>query len=549
MSEFVTISLRKLVGAGCLSKCTFSFDHDSEKCDFVGTKNVRCLNASKLSLLLAQTLVRFDNGRCDDESIGIDFTSLKLDNCFVKLACSSSSNISALDDVICDDNPVMENDDVRPLDFKIDQFDDIDESRDFLSEFFDIIDDGSEHNKIESLLETSEESSSVGADQGSSFGNESFRDQSSLSSDRDRFDSINAASGREIHWTLLGMEIRVHENSSSPTKTLEISQTRDLQKMQHLGRMIYEVFSFDNQTLPSIFKNLLVLDESGTYNESSNESDLRQRIPKLQRYKEKSLFSDLLEVGHYPLSVCRLLSDMIDIFEDEMADVPFTKLEDVIEDLEQMSSHPSLHLDDPEDGLFSSNLRFGLGCYGRVGQVTSILGVTSSLEGNNGRESPHSPECIEGIFVSGPIAGCGKTFLIQSIGNYLTSQGWIVLSAKFEMGLEHESRDVVSAAFNKLVNALVNMRDGEVEKDVEYALNATKAIANALDRDSMSSLANFLPSIKELVDDIDENHSGSNDAADSDKGNSHWRLVFLLSSLLGAVLSLGEFVFPLICMM
>mmetsp|Transcript_12096 Transcript_12096/g.22526 ORF Transcript_12096/g.22526 Transcript_12096/m.22526 type:complete len:103 (+) Transcript_12096:3-311(+) len=91
-------------------------------------------------------------------------------------------------------------------------------------------DDDSDQNKIESLLETSEESSSVGADQGSSFGKESFRDQSSLSSDKDKFDGINAAGGREIHWTLLGMEIRVYEDSSSPTKTLEISQTRNVQK-------------------------------------------------------------------------------------------------------------------------------------------------------------------------------------------------------------------------------------------------------------------------------------------------------------------------------
>ena len=59
----------------------------------------------------------------------------------------------------------------------------------------------------------------------------------------------------------------------------------------------------------------------------------------------------------------------------------------------------------------------------------------------------------------------------------------------------------------------------------------------------MSSLASFIPRIQDLVrDDIttNEDHRDCEAAAESDEKFSSWRLVFLLSSLLGALVSLGK---------
>jgi len=83
------------------------------------------------------------------------------------------------------------------------------------------------------------------------------------------------------------------------------------------------------------------------------------------------------------------------------------------------------------------------------------------------------------------------------------------------------------------------MRDGTIKEDAECSRHVTNVLSKALDRESMSSLANFLPSIKELVDNVGENHVGADCGVDSDKGNSNWRLIFLLSSLLGAVLDVA----------
>ena len=74
----------------------------------------------------------------------------------------------------------------------------------------------------------------------------------------------------------------------------------------------------------------------------------------------------------------------------------------------------------------------GQGCYGRTEQFASMLKVTSSVGGNEKKET------VECIFVKG-IAGSGKSFLMHSISTYLKLQGWLVLGGKFEAGLEYES--------------------------------------------------------------------------------------------------------------
>ena len=279
-------------------------------------------------------------------------------------------------------------------------------------------------------------------------------------------------------------------------------------------------------------------------------SYLPQRTNKRMHKEEKSLFSELIERGHPPISICRFLSDMIDIGIDGMADSPYTTLQDVIHDLTQMSTDPELFLYNPEEG-FSSNLRFGVGCYGRESQVARILGLASKLEeeSNTEQDPASSPSSVDdkmqAIFVSG-IAGSGKSFLAHTAAKCLKIRGrsaWIVLGAKFEMANQHESRNVVSSVFDTLVTDLSKMRDGGVKEDIEYSQRAIKAISDSLDRNDMSSLASFIPRIQDLVrDDIttDEDHRDCEVAAESDEKFSSWRLVFLLSSLLGALVTLGK---------
>ena len=58
------------------------------------------------------------------------------------------------------------------------------------------------------------------------------------------------------------------------------------------------------------------------------------RHSKLRRNKDESLFSCLVESGHYPISICRFVSDMVDVGPNGKADAPFASFDEVIHDLE-----------------------------------------------------------------------------------------------------------------------------------------------------------------------------------------------------------------------
>jgi len=68
-SERLAISLKELVASGCLSKCAFLLSHEDETRDIEKSiRNLRCTNDSKISLILAQTLVSVGDDYCDQNS-------------------------------------------------------------------------------------------------------------------------------------------------------------------------------------------------------------------------------------------------------------------------------------------------------------------------------------------------------------------------------------------------------------------------------------------------------------------------------------------------
>lgn len=500
--DCLIISLPEFIASGCLSNCTF-IDHDHD-CDPADVNVSRCANAAKLSLLLAQTLMRFD-----DQSSEIDFTSLKLDNLFVMI--TSGVGHGAEGDKADGEAKLGEYYDATPLDFNVDPFEEIDRPLDLLSDLSDLNERTSSIQKFGVIIE---------------------RAQRRLLFDREKFEGSNVPGRLENAWTILEMAIQVSETNSSATNAIVKSQSTYLLKIQHLGRMMYEVFSpGEHQAL----QETSLLGKYGAEKPCNNEFDVVERHSKLRRYRENSIFSYLLELGHCPYSVCRLLSDMIGPGVDGTADCPFTTIEDVIEDLAQMSSHPQLYICDPEDCFISSKLLFGLGVFGRTKEVASIIRVASSLEAGSRRENTPSSNCVNAVLVSG-IAGSGKTFLIRKVASYLISckQGWIVVGSKFDCNLEHESQDVVYAAFDRLLGDIVGMRDGDIDEDTKYSRSATEAILDGLDREDLSTLALQLPNLRRLVNSIGK---VVRDESALDIGTSHWRLIFLLSTLLGAVLS------------
>lgn len=531
----LTLTLEDLVSSGCLSKCTFLYGDNSSNHygNETDSKKLRCMNATKVSLLLVRTLVRFRDG-CDNNEEGVialDPANMKLDNFSVKLACPSPN--SSVDNVVvrdakdgdCEkDGEGIDNCDGLPMDYRVDALFDAHQDTTSLDLLFGLFGVGDESNQIEKPVEASQEKSSAASSGRANHTINEKGDERWPSNEKELFDKINGMSGWRTQWTLLEMEI---DASKSPPRSKVNGML-----LQSLGEMLFEIFQpEDAQRLSEIFQRSIVLEELENNKECIDESlSGQRRSSKLQRFDEQSLFSNLVDSGYYLVSVCRMLSDLIDTDEGGMADCPFTSLEEVLEDLEQMSTHPLLYLHDPEDGFVSSTLSFGHGCYGRAEQFTSMLKVASSVGGNEKKET------VECLFVKG-IAGSGKSFLMHSISNYLRLQGWLVLGGKFEAGLEYESRDVVCSVFDKLIADLVNTMDGKDDHDKEYSHLVSREIFDALDEDSLSLLASIIPSIRDLARKCNWKIQDYDGAVDSGEGNSHWRLVFLLSSLLGAVLS------------
>ncbi|KAL7546664.1 hypothetical protein ACHAWF_009998 [Thalassiosira exigua] len=243
-----------------------------------------------------------------------------------------------------------------------------------------------------------------------------------------------------------------------------------------------------------------------------------QRSSKQRQRTDRHLFDRLLESGH-PASIGRLLGDLID--GGSLSHHPITSFDDVIHELEQMRSKPHVFLFDPEDDFATSTLHFGQRYHGRSRELNALLEIATV---------PQECDRLDAAFVSG-VAGSGKTHLVSAVGNFASKLGVMVVTTKFNRGLEYQSRYIASRLFDEMVSNLVEMRDGGDEADAEYGRRAIYEIAGALDGPGLSSLADFVPSLRRLIPGGVSRPIAS---------CPHWQLIYSLSKLVGAVLSLGR---------
>ena len=275
----------------------------------------------------------------------------------------------------------------------------------------------------------------------------------------------------------------------------------------------------------------------------------------------------------------------------------FMTIQEVIQDLEQMINTPQIYLynQSQEDMLQLSNNKKNTGYYGRVEELTTILEISNRItvpqsrddqdEGDNegggaalaedeqkeggdssgieSREAGNTSDeggeesrefskslrrmgskaggsvCTDVVYIAGT-AGTGKSKFTKFVGDYLENMGWMTLRIKFKRGLEYESKEILSSLFDTLVNNLISMKDGNIEADREYSVRAGMAILDALDLSSLVSLSEFIPSLRQLIPAIDSSGRNSSLPSSPEANMSHWRLVYLLSTLLGVVVGLDR---------
>jgi len=330
------------------------------------------------------------------------------------------------------------------------------------------------------------------------------------------------------HWNLAGMCIVTMEVSP---QWLSSEST-----LRHLGKIIYALFSQNKTLLMPSKDHPEHEDPVVSDSESSDFSNILHPTRLVKRGRSgKSLFFRLQEEGGYPVSVCRLLSDMIDVGVSGKSEFPFGSLKDVIDDLEHMASHPNIYL---YDAVENFTLGFGQRYYGQKKEMSQLLQISMSLE-QSVQSSPVSSALTpaEVVFVSG-MPGIGKTHLVSRVGDFLSSLGcWIVAKIKFERGAERKSRQCLFSLFHQLVARIVEMKDGHSEAESSYNLRASKAISDVIDPSGLCILANYIPSIRELIPTAAKRVS-----IDCEMNLKPWQVTFLLSRLMGALLSLDRFV-------
>lgn len=248
------------------------------------------------------------------------------------------------------------------------------------------------------------------------------------------------------HKVLLGLEIFSHE-------ALDTSKLNDSRfpldfdmKMRVLGSLLYSLFLNGsdppfNIVPPDILNSTFRNEENGDIAHDDERGVYRQT--KASRTQEGTVLAKLLESDAFPVSICQLLSDMIDIGPGGKANDPFKSFDDVVYDLEQMRTFPYVFLQDypnhPGRAVCSPPI-FGRQYYGRGKEIAQLLEVPTRLETICELKLFQTQSIsTEAFFVSGK-GGSGKSHLVNKCGDFLSTQGWLVVGEKFDRGLEYNSQ-------------------------------------------------------------------------------------------------------------
>jgi len=321
-------------------------------------------------------------------------------------------------------------------------------------------------------------------------------------------------------WTPREINIASPQTLNNPQQQQQQQHVVEATPMQLLGNFLYSIFSQGKPPPSDIYL--------GGTNTAENHTG---RSSKCLRSSEITVFSRLVESNIFPTSVCRFLSDMIDVGPNGKADSPFSSFEAIVQDLEQMIDEPATFLHDLHSPRGEPQLPiFGQTYHGRKDELDILIKVVSEETKGSSFGCP-----VDAIFVSG-IAGSGKTQLVQAASGLLTSMGWVTIRSKFERGKEHASRSIVSSMFDELISHLVKLKEEGGPPDVAYSQRASNAILDVIGYDNLSLLVDFLPSLPQLFGGI-FNREKTTQAEMAD-----FQLTHFLSKIIEALSDSGWFI-------
>jgi predicted ATPase len=164
-----------------------------------------------------------------------------------------------------------------------------------------------------------------------------------------------------------------------------------------------------------------------------------------------------LKTRGVPGPVCDLISNMLNSAggNDRLGgeDV-YRDMSDVRDDLQLMLDKPSIYLYDQDMGRFATTgLQFGGTLYGRKAELSTII---DSYRRSAVGESTS-------VVISGK-SGTGKSLLAAEVGKYVSSNGGILLSGKFDQLQQGKPFSALASAFDQFCDFLLRNRGLDSEK-------------------------------------------------------------------------------------
>ena len=199
-------------------------------------------------------------------------------------------------------------------------------------------------------------------------GEEGVRSISSV----DQFNALSS-NGR-LRCILLDMDVRCFDLGVASANT-DVAAV-----MKSVGTLLYAIFAPNGAQVPEVQASDCDIDR---------DLCITPPFSKTKRNASQSFFQQLIE-RNYPISVCRLLNDLI---EGAKVPHPISSFEDIIQDLEAMNAQPHIFLHNPEIEFCASTIQFGQRHHGRSQELATLLEITTVPNTRN--------VGLETIFVSG----------------------------------------------------------------------------------------------------------------------------------------------------
>jgi len=209
---------------------------------------------------------------------------------------------------------------------------------------------------------------------------------------------------------------------------------------------------------------LQILDELWKDDEGEIEEDDQYRPKKRQNDQNQtssSISVEPLKAKWIPGPLCDLIANMLDSNNDTLSgEDSYKRMMDVRDDLQLMLEKPAIFLRDQDVGRLSiTGLQFRDAVFGRSSELSAIKEAYRRSVSGAG----------ELLIISG-VSGSGKSLLASEFGNYVSSDGGILLSGKFDQLQQGRPFSALASAFDSYCGNLIRKDGPLTTKDLASKL-------------------------------------------------------------------------------